>query len=360
MRSLSSTLLAAQRQTSGKPHVKLEAFDRVAGVARLYFQRLYTGSEPDYYHAVTMPGDGSLIRARLDPSTYGISLQRVVSPGPGSVFSTWAGYGTSSAGAGTALCSRGASVFFFCVGLDQRTIYYKESTNYGATFTDWAQVTIAPLAVTWMAADINPGGAVALFYVSGTAVYVTKRSGGVWSGPIVWSHSLKAISGLATAYSGDWNLAVAGQEYSDDYKVWTCIYGDGGAQPAGTWSALAEITRASAGSLVSFRAASLGLPDVFRMFFVEKHTGSQSYQRPLWSHSLASASFAANLWREPVPFNLDASYGVALTYGGGYAWLSCASGVWRAPLAPAAQELTADVLRLAAECRPYAGSLRAE
>ncbi|MBI2916590.1 MAG: hypothetical protein HYY01_01235 [Chloroflexi bacterium] len=360
MRTLPATLLAAQKQPSRCPYLKVEAFDRMAGVARLYFQRLYTGSEPDYYHAVTMPGDGSLIRARLDATTYGISLQRVVNPGPDSNFSAWTGHGTSSAGAAIALCSRGANVLFFCVGTDQRTIYWKESTDYGATFGDWAQVLVAPSAVTWMAVDLSLAGVVALFFVSVATVYVTVRSGGVWGSASAWTNTLASVSGLATAYDGDWDLAVAGQDSAGDVKVWTCIYGDGGAQPIGTWSALAEVTRASAGSPVSFRATSLDQPDVFRLFFVEKHTGSQSYQRPQWSHSLASASFQDNLWREPVPFNLDAEYGLALTSGQSYAWLSCPSGVWRAPLTPPYQELTADVLSLRAGTRPNSGRLRIE
>jgi len=360
MRSLSPTLLAAQRQASQRPYLKVEAFDRAAGVARLYFNRLYTGTEPDYYHAVTMPGDGSLIRARLDPSTYDIYLQRVVNPGPGSDFSSWTGQGTSSAGAGTALCSRGASVLFFVVGLDQKTIYCKESTDYGATFTVWSQVVTAPYPVTLMAADISTAGIVALFYVAAATIYVVRKSGGSWGSATAWPHSLSSVSGLACIYSGDWNLALAGEDASGDARVWTCIYGDGSAQPVYTWSAPAEVTRASSGSQVEFRATSLALPDVYRLFFVEKYTGSQSYQRPQWSHSLASATFSDNLWREPVPFDLQAAYGVALTYGQGYAWLSTPSGVWRASLTPASQDLTADVLWLTAAVGPTFGHLRAE
>lgn len=67
MRSLTSTLLAAQKEASHTPFVKLEARSKIAGVARLDWTRLYTGSEADYFHALTIPDDGSLIRVRVTP-----------------------------------------------------------------------------------------------------------------------------------------------------------------------------------------------------------------------------------------------------------------------------------------------------
>src|SRR3972149_3138916 len=91
MRSLTSTLLAAQKGASRIPYVKVEIHNKVAGVVRLDWTRLYTGAEDDYFHAVTMPGDGSLIRVRITPPADSRKLyrQRVASPGPSSDFSDW-------------------------------------------------------------------------------------------------------------------------------------------------------------------------------------------------------------------------------------------------------------------------------
>ena len=105
----------------------------------------------------------------------------------------------------------------------------------------------------------------------------------------------------------DWNLAICGQDSAGKYKVWTCVYGDGYSQSPGTWSSLAELTVASPGSNIEFRCPYVNFPDVFRIFFVEKYSGTASYSRALWSHSLATAEFISNLWREPVPFNLSSS-----------------------------------------------------
>ena len=134
MRTLSSTLTAAQRSSSCLPYVKVEILDRVAGITRLNWARLYSGSEPDFYHAATMPGDGSLSRARVDLSSYQLYRQRVASPGPGSDFSPWTGVCTVSSASGIALASRGFRLLLFYVDTDQRTILVRESTDYGATF----------------------------------------------------------------------------------------------------------------------------------------------------------------------------------------------------------------------------------
>ncbi len=107
MRSLSPELLAAQRSASAVPYLQVSIADRIGGIRRLAFQRLYTGSEPDGYHAATMPGDGSLLRARIAAGR--LLYQRVTNPGPASDFSSWTDLG-AAAGADVALCREGAKV----------------------------------------------------------------------------------------------------------------------------------------------------------------------------------------------------------------------------------------------------------
>lgn len=358
MRSLSSGLLAAQRSRSALPHVKVEMVEKVAGVARLNWSRLYTGSEADFYHTVTMPQDGSLLRARVAIASYQLYLQRVVIPGPGSDFSQWTALGTVSDASGIALASRGSNVLLCYVGTDQQTIYARDSGDSGASFGDPVTVVTASAAVGWLAAAFNASGVAALFYSVGGTVYCVKRSGGTWGSPAAWSNSAASIAGLACVHQGDWNLAICGQDASDNRKLWSCVCGDGYSRSVGVWSALEEIERASADSDVELRCPSLGFPDVFRLFSVEKYTGSSAYSRIGWSRSLGSADFIDSLWQEPVPFDLEASYGAALAYGAGYAWLSTPSGVWRASLTPASVEVTGDVLELTLVAEPFAGSAR--
>jgi len=360
MRTLSSTLLAAQKSSSRMPYVKIEILDRVAGITRLNWARLYSGSEPDFHHAAAMPGDGSLVRARVEPSSYQLYRQRIVSPGPGSDFSPWTGVCTVSSASGIALAGCGFRVLLFYVDTDQRTILVRESTDYGATFGSPTTITTAASAVGWLAAAINASDVVCLFYSVNGTIYAVKRTGGTWGSPSAWTNSAAAITGIGCVHQGDWNLALCGQDSSGKNKVWTCVYGDGYSQSPGTWSSLAELTVASPGSNVEFSCPYVNFPDVFRIFFVEKYSGTASYSRPCWSHSLATAEFISNLWREPVPFNLISSYGLALVHSSTYAWLSAPSGVWRAALSPSSVDVTNDLIRLSAQTIPSSGKMQIE
>ena len=65
MRALSATLQAEQQRDTHVPYVEVKASNKIAGVVRLEWERLYTGTEDDFYHDMTIPGDGSLVRVRL-------------------------------------------------------------------------------------------------------------------------------------------------------------------------------------------------------------------------------------------------------------------------------------------------------
>jgi hypothetical protein len=354
MRTLPSALLAVQKSASAVPYVKIEVADRISGIRRLDWQRLYSGSEGDSYHAATMPDDGSLIRCRVDSGS--LYRQRVTSPGPGSNFSNWT-FVDSAANAGVALASRAAQVLLFYVGTDGRTIYLRESNNYGATFGSAIAITTAAAAVGWLAADLKGDNTVLLIYSVGGTVYAVKHSGS-WGSPTAWTNSLASVSGLACQYEADFDVVVSGSDAQGAHKVWTCIYGDGYSQAPDTWSPLREVAVASAGSDMEFRAPFLAYPDVFRLTFVEKYTGSESYSRPYFSFSPATADYVNNLWREPVPMNLASDYGLAIAYSTSDVWLTTPSGVWQASLTTPTLDVTTDVLELTSETDPNGGRLR--
>jgi hypothetical protein len=263
-----------------------------------------------------------------------------------------------SSASGIVLASRGFRVLLFYVDTDQRTILVRESTDYGATFGSPTSITTAASTVGWLAAAINASDVVCLFYSIGGTVYAVKRTGGTWGSPSAWTNSAAAITGIGCVYQGDWNFAICGQDSAGNYKVWNCVYGDGYSRSPGAWSSLAELTVASPGSNVEFRCPYVNLPDVFRIFFVEKYSGTASYSRPCWSHSLATAEYISNLWREPVPFNLTSSYGLALAHSSSYAWLSSPYGVWRAALLPSSVDVTNDIIGLSARTVPSSGKMQ--
>jgi len=355
MRTLYSALLAAQKKASGVPYVKVEVVDSIGGVKRLDWQRLYTGSEPDFYHAATMPADGSLVRCRVDGGN--LYRQRVANPGPASNFGAWTLVETC-ANAGVALASYGAAVLLFYVGTNGRTLYLRESTDYGASFGSPITITTAASAVGWLAAALKSDGTALFIYSVGGAVYRVKRSGGSWGSPAAWSNSLSSVSGLACQYWLDFNVLVTGADSQSRNKVWSTIYGDGYSEAVDAWSPLREVMGASAGSSVEFRAPFLAYADTFRATFIEKYSGSESYNRPYFSYSPAAADFVDNLWREPVPLNLSGQYGLALTCSASAFWLTAPWGVWQASLATSTLDVTADVLELTSEDEPGGGRLR--
>ncbi|MBI4283257.1 MAG: hypothetical protein HY663_02165, partial [Chloroflexi bacterium] len=134
MRSLTATLLATQQAASHTPYVKVEAKNRIAGVVRLDWERLYSGSEDDYFHAVTMPGDGSLIRVRITPPGDSRKLyrQRVANPDASSDFSSWSDTNQYNCLV-VAAASLGVEVSIFWIN-SGREIRCLKSTDYGVSW----------------------------------------------------------------------------------------------------------------------------------------------------------------------------------------------------------------------------------
>jgi hypothetical protein len=361
VRELSSTLLAAQKEASRTPYVKVEASNRHAGVVNLRWERLYEGSEDDYYHAVTMPGDGSLVRVRVTPPSDSRKLyrQRVTNPNPQSDFSQWV-YASQYDVVIVACGSLGAEVSIFWIKTN-RELYQLKSSDYGASWGSPQLLTYSPTtAINGITCAYKPNGDIALFFADQATLYVMKRINNSWGSKVAWDKTTGNLSGLAAVYDGDWNLFLTGKDSGDDFKLWSLVYGDGGEVAAGQWSALKVFASAPSDGDYEYRAAFMAKPDVYRGFFIEKFNGSQSYNRPFWSHSVPESKFIDNLWHEPVPFNLESSYGLAIAHHGDYGWLSAPYVVWRAKLTEESLDLSTDVLALKEEISPTAAKLSVE
>ncbi len=361
MRSLSSTLLAAQKEASHIPYVKVEAKNKIAGTVRLDWTRLYTGTEADYFHALTIPGDGSLIRVRLTPPADGRKLyrQRVANPSPESDFSQWT-YGSQYNIVIVAACSLESEVSIFWIKSD-RGIYQLKSTDYGASWGTPELIDYSPTtAIYGIAASYKPNGDIGLFFADQATLYVKQRVNGNWQNKTSWDKTTGDLSGVAAGYDGDFNLFITGKDSDDNFKLWSLIYGDGNELPPGNWSELKQFASAPSDGDFEYRQAFMTKPDVYRCFFVEKFTGTEAYTRPFWSHSVPDTNFTGNLWHEPVPFNLSSEYGLAIAHHGSYCWLSSPDSVWRARLTEESLDLTADVISIRQELGKEEGRLTVE
>jgi len=362
MRSLTPTLLAAQKKAAVIPYVKVEASNKIAGVVRYDWTRLYTGSEDDYFHSLTIPGDGSLIRVRVTSPTDGRKLyrQRVTDPGPESDFSQWT-YINQYNAAAVACASLGAEVSIFWIDGSNRKIQRIKSTDNGASWGSPELIDYSPTtSIYGLAAAYKPNGDLAIFFADQSTLYVKKHVGGSWQAKSAWDKTTGNLSGVACVYDADWNLLVTGKDSSDNFKLWSLVYGDGGDAAAGTWSELKEFASAPSDGDFEYKQPFMDKPDVYRLFFIEKFTGSETYSRPFWSHTALGVDFVDNLWREAVPFNLSSEYGLAIAHHGDYCWLSNPAGVWRASLVAQNLDLTADVLSVREELGETSGKLIVE
>ncbi len=361
MRELTSTLLTAQKQAVGIPYVKVEASNKISGIVKPDWQRLYEGSEDDYFHSLTIPGDGSLVRVRisLPGDNRKLYRQRVGNPGPGSDFSSWTNTGHSNCIA-VATASLGAEVFIFWVNTSQELNYIK-SNDYGVNWNNPVMIDYTPSSsVGGLAVVYKPGGDIAVFFTDEDGLYVKKHTGGNWQSKTMWDKSTGDLSGVAAYYDSDWNIALCGQDTAGNYRIWSLVYGDGGEVEEGEWSALVEFASAPSDGDYEFRCVFMDKPDVYRCFYTEKFTGTDSYNRPFWSHSLDGVAYSKNLWREPVPFDLSCEYGIAAAHQGNYCWLSTPSGVWRSELNESSVDLTPDILSIRQETEPGSDVLTIE
>lgn len=358
MRELTDTLLAAQKKAAATPYVKIEAVNKVAGVAKYCWSRLYEGSEDEYYHALAVPGDGSLNRFRITPPSDSRKLyrQRVTTPGPGSNFTQWTYTGQYNAVVAAA-AALGQEVSLFWIK-SNREIRRIKSTDYGASWGSPELLDYTPSTdIYGMTAAYKPGGDMAVFFADQSTLYVKKCIDGEWQTKTAWDKTTGVLSGVACVYGNDWNLLVTGKDSDGNYKIWSLVYGDGGDVEAGTWTDLEDIGSAPSGGDFEFLQPYLDRTDSHRCFFVEKYTGTEPYTRPMWSHTVSGESYIEGLWREAVPFNLSTEYGLAMAHGDDYAWLSNASGVWRAALDIQSIDLTKDVIEVRQETGKAEGKL---
>jgi hypothetical protein len=305
-----------------------------------------------------MAGDGSMIRARITPTADNRKLyrQRLAAPGPGSDFASWT-YTNQQACLAVCAASTDTEVLIFYI-TSSREMKYIRSTDYGQTWQNPQLFDYAATAnVSGFACAVKPNGDIALFYCIEGLLYVKKRVSGTWQSKTYWDKTTGDLSGVAAVYSTDWDLVVTGRDTSDNYRIWSIIYGDGGEITTGTWSTLKEIASAPSDGDYEFKNVFMDKPDVCRTYFIEKFTGTEAYSRPFSTQTLPDSPFIENLWLEPQPFDFLCEYGTVIAHSGNNCWLSVPAGVWRATTGEQRLELSADVTGIRQISRPFSGNV---
>jgi len=363
MRTLSSTLIAAQKKADRLPYVEAKVYDYEAGIKRLTWARLYEGSEPDNHHGIAFDGQGSMhrIRAAADNKLY---RQKITNPGEASDYSQWINIAADCAGP-CAIAACGAKVYIF-YKTTGNVLWKYYSHDYGDTWDDAQLVAYADVlslaACWWATGDVVVSFALKANELNGivldTSDQATSQHIKEFHGAA--THIFLDTYGIGATYNPFWpccEIVLAGKESDSPYNHYDLFR---------TWFsdtynflALESFLMSPDGEDITYQYPDCHLPagaqsyETNRIVAVEKFVGTTAYTRPLACHMIKGTYWSDTTFTEPKPHPVIASgawqsqYGFRLQSTSGYWWLERPDGVWRAPR-PAASplDLTKDIITL--------------
>jgi hypothetical protein len=364
MKTLTSTLLAAQKKPDRLPYVEAKVYDYEAGIKRLTWTRLYTGTEPDNHHGIAFDGQGSLHRIRAAAANK-LYYQKVASPGPSSDYSQWTQIATDCYGP-CAIAAYGAKVYIFYRHNELNQLNKLYSHDYGVSWNNAQLVNyseVASLAACWW----GTGNNVVCFALK--ACYPAELNGIVLNtsdqstSQHEWydgNHPLLDTYGIGATYNPFWpaiEIVFAGKESATPYyhyDLFRTKFSD-----SYNFLALESFLMAPDGENITYQYPDCHLPaaaqdyETNRIIAVEKFVGTTAYTRPITCQMAKGTYWSDTTFTEPKPFlDIAPSYGLRLQSTADYWWMEKPDGVWRAPwVAGDPLDLTKDIVGL---------SLRAE
>ena len=358
MRTLSATLLAAQKKADRLPYVEAKVYDYEAGIKRLTWARLYEGSEPDNHHGLAFDGQGSMHRIRAAAGNI-LYRQKITSPGPSSDYSQWTQIATDCAGP-CAIAAYGAKVYIF-YKTTGNVLWKYYSHDYGQTWDDAQLVSYADVlslaACWWATGDVVVCFALKASQLNGIVLDTSDQT----ATPHTWSdgnHPLLATYGIGATYNPFWpaiEVIFAAKESDTPYNHYDLFR----TQFSSSYNflALESLLMSPEGEDITYEYPDCHLPnsaqgyETNRIVAAEKFTGTTAYTRPLACHTVKGTYWSDTTFTEPKPFlDISSSYGLRLQSTANYWWLERPDGVWRAPrTAEPPLDLTKDIVSLAAD-----------
>jgi len=353
LRTLSSTLLAAQKKPDRLPYVEAKVYDFDQGIKRLSWTRLYTGSEPDNHHGLSFDGEGSMHRIRVDGSS--LYRQKVASPGEASDYSQWIQLADNCQGP-CAIAAYGAKVYIF-YRTTGNVLWKYYSHDHGDTWSNAQLVSytdvLSMAACWWGTGNIVVCFAFKAGQQNGIVIDTTDQSTGehTWLGSVL--HPGGDNFGAGCYYTPDHiDLVVAAWESGDPYN----LYGLYRQQFDNTYTFtdVDPFITAPEGEGITYEFPDCHKPAAAEDYEntlivgVEKFTGTTAYTRPLICHAVRESDFYSMAFTEPKPFlNISSAYGLRLQSTADYWWLERPDGVWRSPRAAATPlDLTPDIISI--------------
>ncbi len=363
MKTLTPTLLAAQKKPHRLPYIEAEIRDYEAGIKRLTWQRLYEGSEPDNHHGIAFDGQGSMHRIRAEGSDLYRQKQELpfatpfpytfpIALGEPPEFDTWTKIATDCAGP-CAIAACGEKVYIF-YRTTSNAVQKHYSHDYGDTWDDAQLVDYADvlsMAACWwgttdtvicFALKTNEIGVVVLD--TGTQTIVQHRT---VTFAVPHTHIIIDTFGIGATYNPFWpqcDIVFAGLQESTPYNHYNLFR---------TWlsstyhfGTIDSFLMSPQGEDITYEYPDVHLPsgaqdcETNRIVAVEKYAGTTTYTRPLACHIVKGTYWNDTAFTEPKPFlDISSNYGLRLQSTADYWWLERPDGVWRAPR-PAGEPLT--------------------
>jgi len=355
LRTLSATLLAAQKKADRLPYVEAEVRDFEQGIKRLSWTRLYEGSEPDNHHGVAFDGQGSMHRIRAAASNT-LYRQKITNPGPSSDYSQWTQIASYCAGP-CAIAASGAKVYIF-YKTTGNVLWKYYSHDYGATWDDAQFVSYADVlsmaACWWGSSDIVVCFALKSNQLNGITLDTSTQT----ATPHTWSdsnHPWLDTYGIGATFNAFWlccEIVLAGKESDTPYNHFDLFR---------TWfsdtynfGTLESFLMAPDGEDITYEYPDCHLPvsaqdyETNRIVAVERFAGITAYTRPLACYMVKGTYWSDTTFTEPKPFlDISSNYGLRLQSTADYWWMEKPDGVWRAPRpAEPPLDLTKDIVAL--------------
>jgi hypothetical protein len=355
MRTLSTSLLAAQKKAQRLPCVEARAYDYEQGIKRLTWTKLYAGSEPDNHHGIAFDGQGSMHRIRAAAGDL-LYHQKVMAPDEASDYSQWTQLAADCAGP-CAIAAQGARVYVF-YKTTANVLWKYYSGDHGQNWSNAQLVSYADV-LSMAAAWWGTGDTVACFALKSNQLNaITLDTTSQVATQHAWAdanHSLIATYGIGGTYNAaldQCEVVFAGKESDSPYNHYDLFRTK--LSNTHNFLALESFLAYPEGEDFTLEYPDCHLPagaqayETNRVLAVEKFAGTTAYTRPLTCHMVKGTYWSDTTFTEPKPFLDDPpAYGLRMSSTSTHWWISRPGGIWRA-LRPADSplDLSADIVAL--------------